>query len=292
MTFPKSLADVPTQTPAQYPGVFSDGTTTRPAGSTEIRQVSYSEGLQVGYKWYDEQNIDPLFEFGHGLSYTSFSYSKPKLASQVDRATGTVKATVSFTVKNTGKKAGAEIPQVYLTLPDSAGEPGKRLVGFDRVSLTPGQSTRVTVELDSTSSDQPFSVWNADADAWQIPSGTFGISVGSSSRDIEVEKSLKIDLVSPIHTHTVAKADRLIQRANSPVTITVGVTAGKVAPVGTVTITDHGKPVATAALTAAAGGKVAIKLPQLKKGLHLLDVTFAGTGFATSGSRPVPVLTF
>ena len=180
---------------------------------------------------------------------------------------------------------------MYLTLPATAEEPGKRLVGYERVSLTPGQSTRVTVELDSASSNQPFSVWNADADAWQIPSGTFGIAVGLSSRDIELEKSLKIDLVS-IHTHTVAKADRLIQRANSPVTITVAVTADKSAPVGTVTITDHGKPVATAALTAAAGGKVAIKLPQLKKGLHLLDVTFTGTGFATSTSRPVPVLTF
>src|SRR6185295_15939822 len=74
MTFPKSEADLPTNTPQQYPGVFSNGSTTRPAGSTEIRQVSYSEGLAVGYKWYDSQNKEPLFPFGFGLSYTSFRY--------------------------------------------------------------------------------------------------------------------------------------------------------------------------------------------------------------------------
>ena len=75
MTFPVSHRRHAHHTPEQYPGVFSDGSTTRPAGSTEIRQVDYSEGLQVGYKWYDEQGIEPLFEFGHGLSYTTFEYS-------------------------------------------------------------------------------------------------------------------------------------------------------------------------------------------------------------------------
>ena len=80
MTFPKSLADTPTAgSTAQYPGTFSDGSTTRPAGTSEIRQVNYSEGLKVGYRWYDSQKIAPLFPFGHGLSYTSFTYSRPDM---------------------------------------------------------------------------------------------------------------------------------------------------------------------------------------------------------------------
>ena len=86
--------------PARYPGIFSNGSTTRPAGSTEVRQVNYTEGLQVGYKWYDEQDIDPLFEFGHGLSYTDFEYSKLKVKTKAKN--GVAVSTVSFTVENAG----------------------------------------------------------------------------------------------------------------------------------------------------------------------------------------------
>jgi len=81
MTFPKSLADTPTAgSPTQYPGTFADGGTIRPAGSTEIRQVDYSEGLKVGYLWYASQNIEPLLPFGFGLSYTDFAYSKLRVS--------------------------------------------------------------------------------------------------------------------------------------------------------------------------------------------------------------------
>src|SRR6478735_21528 len=101
MTFPKSVSDTPTGSDqARYPGIFSNGSTTRPAGSTEARQVSYSEGLQVGYKWYDAQGIEPLFEFGHGLSYTSFAYSDLAVDHVDDPATGDVLSKVSFTVTN------------------------------------------------------------------------------------------------------------------------------------------------------------------------------------------------
>ncbi|MCP2635867.1 glycoside hydrolase family 3 C-terminal domain-containing protein [Microbacterium sp. HD4P20] len=200
MTFPVSLADTPTNTPQQYPGVFADGSTTRPEGSTEIRQVSYSEGLQVGYKWYDEQGIEPLFEFGHGLSYTSFEYSALDVQNAADAAAGTVTSTVSFTVRNAGDAAGAEVPQVYLTLPDAAGEPGKRLVGFDRVELAPGEEKRVEVVLASASSNQPFSIWDVDADAWRIVDGDYGISVGSSSRDLPLQTTTAIDITAPVAT--------------------------------------------------------------------------------------------
>ncbi|TYL53983.1 beta-glucosidase [Agromyces mariniharenae] len=199
MTFPKSVADTPTAgSTAQYPGVFSDGSTTRPAGSNEIRQVSYAEGLEVGYKWYDEQDIDPLFEFGYGLSYTSFEYSDLKV--QVDRERRTNEravATVSFTVTNTGDRDGTEIPQVYLTLPDAAGEPGKRLVSFDRVELAAGESTRVELVVDSAASNQPFSIWDVDADQWVSPKGRYEISVGSSSRDIRLSDTLQLNITMP-----------------------------------------------------------------------------------------------
>jgi len=76
MTFPKSVADTPTITTAQYSGTFSNGTATCPDGTSGIRQVNYSEGLAIGYKWYESQGITPLFPFGYGLSYTSYSYSQ------------------------------------------------------------------------------------------------------------------------------------------------------------------------------------------------------------------------
>ncbi len=197
MTFPKSLADTPTNTPEQYPGVFADGTTTRPAGSTEIRQVNYTEGLQVGYKWYDEQGIDPLFEFGHGLSYTSFEYSDLKVKVDRDRKGESATATVSFTVTNTGDRDGAEIPQVYLTLPDAANEPGKRLVGFDRLELAAGESTRVELVVDSAASNHPFSIWDVDIDQWVAPKGRYEISVGSSSRDLHLTDALQLNITMP-----------------------------------------------------------------------------------------------
>ena len=198
MTFPKSVSDNPTGSdPARYPGIFSDGSTTRPAGSDEIRQVNYTEGLQVGYKWYDEQEIDPLFEFGYGLSYTSFEYSKLQVKSKTDLKTGNVVSTASFTVKNTGDAAGAEIPQVYLTLPDAASEPGKRLVGFDRVELAPGERAKVEIAIDSAASNKPYSVWDVDADAWRIVDGSYTVSVGSSSRNLPLESSVAVDVNAP-----------------------------------------------------------------------------------------------
>lgn len=200
MTFPKSLADIPTSTPAQYPGVFSDGSTTRPAGSEEIRQVSYSEGLQVGYKWYNEQGIDPLFEFGYGLSYTSFEYSKLDVKTKADAKNGVVTSKVSFRVKNTGAVAGSEIPQVYLTLPEAADEPGKRLVGFDRIDLAPGETAKVELTVDSSASNQPYSIWDVDTDAWKIVDGAYTVSVGSSSRDLPLTKSVSVDVNAPVAT--------------------------------------------------------------------------------------------
>lgn len=181
MTFPVSLADTPEQTPAQYPGTFADGSTTRAPGNTAIRPVSYGEGLAVGYKWYDSQNIAPLFPFGYGLSYTSFAYGQLQVTPSTD---GHDKIKVTFTVTNTGTVTGTETPQVYLTLPAVAAEPGQRLVGFDQVRLQPGKSTRVTVTIDPGAPDHPLSYWDTTSHGWTTAPGGYTVQVGSSSRTL------------------------------------------------------------------------------------------------------------
>jgi beta-glucosidase len=124
LTFPRSLADTPTAvSPDRYPGVFSDGSITRPPGSTEIRQVNYTEGLQVGHRWYESQGIDPLFPFGYGLSYTTFAYSRLQVTPVA--TDGRKEVRIRFRVTNTGERAGTEVAQVYVTLPAGTGEPGK-----------------------------------------------------------------------------------------------------------------------------------------------------------------------
>jgi beta-glucosidase len=216
MTFPKSLADTPTAgSTAQYPGIFSNGSTTRPAGTSEIRQVNYTEGLQVGHKWYDAQGIDPLFAFGYGLSYTTFGYSDLKVDQSDDQSTGTVLTKVSFTVTNTGSVAGAEVPQVYLTFPGAAGEPGKRLVGFDRVQLAPGQSKTVEVGIDSTATTQPYSIWDATAHKWVVLDGKYNVAIGGSSRDIRLNQDVLVDRVAPTITSITLNADQQVVIAAS-----------------------------------------------------------------------------
>jgi beta-glucosidase len=183
-SFPRSEADLPTAgSPRQYPGVFSDGSTTRPPGSTEIRQVDYLEGLKVGYRWYDAERIRPLFPFGHGLSYTRFDYGKLDLDRHLVRAGRSIRA--SFRVKNTGSRTGTEIAQVYLSLPSYTGEPPKRLVGWERITLAPGKSSTVSLEIDPDEPDHPFSYWSPRFERWRIPSGFFKVSVGRSAGDLE-----------------------------------------------------------------------------------------------------------
>ncbi|HEV2372681.1 MAG TPA: glycoside hydrolase family 3 C-terminal domain-containing protein [Streptosporangiaceae bacterium] len=159
VTFPTSLSQVPASTPAQWPG--TNGT------------VQYSEGLDVGYRSYDAQNKTPMFPFGYGLSYTSFSYSGLNVTANPSANTATATATVT----NTGSVAGSDVAQLYLGDPPSAGEPPRQLKGFQRVTLSPGQSTTVTFSLTS----RDLSYWNDSNASWVVPSGTFQVWVGDSS---------------------------------------------------------------------------------------------------------------
>jgi len=144
-------------------------------------QVNYSEGLKVGYKWYEAEHKTPLFPFGFGLSYTTFSYSGLTV-------TPGKPVEVSFTVTNTGSRAGAEIAEVYASLPASTGEPPKRLVGWDKVWLASGESKKVTVSIES----KFLSIFNVDKDAWELVPGDYTILAGGSSADTPLTSALKI----------------------------------------------------------------------------------------------------
>jgi beta-glucosidase len=185
MTFPTALSTTPTAgSGAQYPGVFADGTTTRaPGDSTSIRQVNYTEGLAVGYKWYQSQGIAPLFPFGFGLSYTTFSYTGVSVTPVVNR-NGHSNVSVSFRVRNTGSVTGSETAQVYLTLPTTAGEPGNRLAAYTQVTLRPGESRKVTVRIDPTSAAHPLSYWDTTDHDWATDLGVYTVHVGGSSQTL------------------------------------------------------------------------------------------------------------
>jgi len=149
-------------------------------GTTPARpeySVNYDEGLKVGYKWYDAEKKPVLFPFGYGLSYTSYQYS----ALDVERGGGAgTKTAVRFTVRNIGDRAGAEIAQVYATLPPSADEPPKRLVGWTKVHLEPGESRTVTVEIDPTF----LKVFDEHANDWRLVPGEYVFAVGGSSQNL------------------------------------------------------------------------------------------------------------
>ena len=144
-------------------------------------QISYDEGLKVGYKWYDAEKKPVLFPFGFGLSYTTYSYSNLKV-----EPGSTVR--VTFSVKNTGTRDGSEIAQVYAALPASAREPPKRLVGFSKVPLAAGESKDVSIAV----VPQYLSIYDVKGKAWQLVPGEYTFLVGGSSLDLPLKQSVTL----------------------------------------------------------------------------------------------------
>lgn len=144
-------------------------------------QISYDEKLKVGYKWYDAEKKPVLFPFGFGLSYTSYAYSG--LTVKSDDA-----LTVSFSVKNTGKRAGTEIAQIYASLPDSAGEPPKRLIGWARVELAPGESKQVSIPVDN----ERLTIYDEASDSWKLVPGSYNVLAGGSSQDLPLHQQVTL----------------------------------------------------------------------------------------------------
>jgi beta-glucosidase len=183
VSFAKSDADLPHDKvfgpPPNAPGAAPAG---GGRGQLPPFDINYTEGLKVGYKWFDAENRTPLIPFGHGLSYTTFAY----LGLKTSVAGKDVK--VSFTLKNTGARAGTEIAQVYVSLPAATGEPPKRLVAWERVDLAAGESKTVSLAID------PFhlSVFNVAQDGWEIVPGDYTVMVGSSSRALPLKDAVKL----------------------------------------------------------------------------------------------------
>ena len=179
-TFPRSEADLPhpsiTMPPPESEHWSGPVSSAKEAAGLPPFQASYDEGVKVGYKWYDAEKKPVLFPFGYGLSYTSFRYS----ALQV---TPGEKVKVTFTLANTGARAGAEIAEVYASLPASAEEPPKRLVGFSKVQLEAGETKAVTVEIDP----KYLSIFDVKKNGWTLVPGDYTILVGGSSEDLPLK---------------------------------------------------------------------------------------------------------
>ena len=169
MTWAKTLSDYAATSPA-HPERSTKGVDGR---------TTFSEGVLVGYRWFDDQRIQPLYPFGYGLSYTGFGLSNLKVTPAADGG-----ARVSVHVRNTGRVAGDEVPQVYLEAP--ANKPQgvqfapKTLVAFDRVTLQPGEERDVTLEI----APRAFQYWSVEKKAWVRPEGSRTLRAGASSGDL------------------------------------------------------------------------------------------------------------
>jgi beta-glucosidase len=186
ITFPKSESDLPHLSIVKPPPFNEPPSGDPDAWKKRLQglpafQTNYDEGLKVGYKWYDAEKKPVLFAFGHGLSYTTYSYSDLKVNPGE-------RLNLSFNVKNTGSRAGTEIAQIYAALPASAGEPPKRLVGWSRVKLNPGESKDVTVEVDPWF----LAVFDAARHAWSRTPGDYTILVGGASDSLPLHAAVSL----------------------------------------------------------------------------------------------------
>ena len=167
-TFPKHIKDTPAY--SCYPG--------------ENLQMSYDEKLLIGYKWYDRKKIEPLFHFGHGLSYTNFEYSNLRISNSDKN-----NFTCSFNIENVGDISGFEISQCYISFMNcDEDEPIKKLQGFDKTYINSGEIKKIEICLDSKS----FSTWDIKNHQWEIKKGVFNILIGSSSNDIKLKDSINL----------------------------------------------------------------------------------------------------
>ncbi len=213
VTFPQSLAQVPASSPSQFPGVNG--------------QVDYSEGINVGYRYYDANHETPVFPFGYGLSYTTFKFSRLNVSPRAVRnatsnsgasschcnGQSTPEVIVSAIVTNTGRVAGADVAQLYLGDPGAAGEPPRQLKGFQKVHLRPGQAKTVRFVL----SGHDLSYWNDAANGWVVPDGQFRLYLGDSSAPVNLPLQGSFAVVRTIGARYAT--------LNAPATVDAGTTS-------------------------------------------------------------------
>jgi beta-glucosidase len=169
ITFPESLDQHPRP---ELPGL---GTPWGPPTTIE-----YQEGAEVGYRWYAKTGAEPLYAFGHGLSYTTFEYADLHVE-------GGQTVTATFTVTNTGERPGADVPQVYLT--EAPGEERMRLLGFERVELEPGESREVSVTADR----RLLARFDGEAGQWRLEGGAHKVAVGRAADDVVLTAEAELD---------------------------------------------------------------------------------------------------
>jgi beta-glucosidase len=167
-TFPARDTEGPATTASRFPGVGG--------------VARYSEGLLVGYRWFEARRAKPLYPFGFGLGYTRFRYDRLRVS-----RTGAARATVSVRVRNVGSRAGADVPQLYLRSPTATGEP-LALRDFRRISLEPGRSTTVRLRIGPAD----VSTWETGRRRWTVRPGTYRVLVGASSADIRARGTLRV----------------------------------------------------------------------------------------------------
>jgi beta-glucosidase len=170
LTFPATLDLGPVTGPERWPG--SDG------------DARSDEGIYVGYRWYDQHSQQPLFCFGHGLSYGEFEYGEPRL--DQEQATGAV--TVSARVTNVGARAGTEVVQLYVAAPAAARQPPRQLKGFAKVHLDPGAAGEVSLRLDR----DDLAAFDETSGAWVVHPGRYEVQIGRSSRDLRGRASFEV----------------------------------------------------------------------------------------------------
>jgi beta-glucosidase len=172
-TFPKHLEDTPTSNYHSYPG----------ANGVE----KYEEALMVGYRWYDAKNIEPLFPFGFGLSYTKFEYSNPRVSSDLSAAAWAVD--LQFDIANSGSRDGSEVAEVFVSPQNpSVSRPPQELKSFKKVALRQGEKQTLTLRLDPSA----FAYYDPHSKTWVAEKGSYDVRIGSSSRDIRLHQTLVI----------------------------------------------------------------------------------------------------
>ncbi|HEU5399766.1 MAG TPA: glycoside hydrolase family 3 C-terminal domain-containing protein, partial [Terriglobales bacterium] len=179
ITFPKAESDLPHPTIA-IPPHKGEADLANQEGKATF-SVHYDEGLKVGYKWYDAENKSVLFPFGYGLSYTTFAYSGLKIQPGAEPS-------VEFTVRNTGHRDGAEIAQVYVSMPQSAGEPPKRLVAFKKLWIPAGQSRDFKLTIDR----KYLSIFDEAQSEWKLVPGNYTFKVGGSSNVLTLSETVNL----------------------------------------------------------------------------------------------------
>jgi beta-glucosidase len=231
VTFPTSLSQVPASTAAEFPGANG--------------QVDYNEGIDVGYRWYQSKGLTPLYPFGFGLSYTTFSFSNLSITGFNSANVATVGATVT----NTGSRAGADVAQLYIGDPSSTGEPLWQLKDFDRVSLNAGASTTVSFSVPvhdltywgGANQNSESATWSGtDGGGWEAPAGSYAIGVGDSSASLPLSGSLT--LANPVGPDTVTVTNPGSQSTPAGATVDLPIAATDSASGQTLTYTATALP--------------------------------------------------